>query len=726
MNYLDTLYRALIDYRKNTLQSNDCKGHRTAIVAADPENDLIEVTRKNCTIEDDWIEAIEKGLEFIDKAIREERQFIRSNGEVIPIEKVKRVSKDSVEHLARHSNFFTRAPKEGEDMIPEHLYTVERLSDYAVYENRFLYMLLCYLRDFIGMRYEKIVEMTNTYNGKMEMRKEFSESTRRVKYELRLEEEKKNDEYLREHNKAQKEIDRILTIYKVVIIYLGTPLMVEVAKSPMVKPPIMRTNVLKMNRNFREALSLYEYITAYDKDGYVITTETRTISPFNSMVGDEIAEAVDLAFFLTYEHGLGIKDYLKEEYEKEENRRREEERAKLAEQIRGISRHLSASGLTPEQYIRLLEKRIKDMEKEEEELNEAHRKIDALHEEIHKLHDELEENHAAIRSLGREIERLNKKYADDMAAIELRRTQRLREVQTAYEQRIQGLQMQYDNQIGLLTAQHEEDIRRVQSSVEELQNVKATADAFHMQELNRISEERSLELLKINEEHAEKLRTITEDYEAKSDVLNSKVNASIQKLNEMQRSYDEMVKHKAISDARLLALRSEYGLIGENEDFTTKEQTDELEHQYEMFRLFYKKEWKKTKQRIKAEVYAKNLELKKKKKEKSLQTEENLEETETISQEQEMNEETAVETPVVEESKVEETLVVEESKAEETPVVEESKAEETPVAEESKVEESPVVEESNAVETPVEAQTENAEKKRVKKQKAKSKKDDEE
>ena len=177
MNYLDTLYRALIDYRKNTLQSNDCKGHRTAIVAADPENDLIEVTRKNCTIEDDWIEAIEKGLEFIDKAIREERQFIRSNGEVIPIEKVKRVSKDSVEHLARHSNFFTRAPKEGEDMIPEHLYTVERLSDYAVYENRFLYMLLCYLRDFIGMRYEKIVEMTNTYNGKMEMRKEFSEST---------------------------------------------------------------------------------------------------------------------------------------------------------------------------------------------------------------------------------------------------------------------------------------------------------------------------------------------------------------------------------------------------------------------------------------------------------------------------------------------------------------------------------------------------------------------
>ena len=55
-------------------------------------------------------------------------------------EKVKNVSKDSVAHLARHSNLITRY-EEGEDIIPDRLYTVERLSDYAVYENRFLYML---------------------------------------------------------------------------------------------------------------------------------------------------------------------------------------------------------------------------------------------------------------------------------------------------------------------------------------------------------------------------------------------------------------------------------------------------------------------------------------------------------------------------------------------------------------------------------------------------------
>ena len=99
MNYSDTLYRALIDYRKHTLENNECKTQRAAIIPADSENDTIVIKRQNCIVEEDWLEAIERGLEFVEKAIKEERQFIRSNGEVIPIEKVKRVSKDSVERF---------------------------------------------------------------------------------------------------------------------------------------------------------------------------------------------------------------------------------------------------------------------------------------------------------------------------------------------------------------------------------------------------------------------------------------------------------------------------------------------------------------------------------------------------------------------------------------------------------------------------------------------------
>ena len=166
MNYLDIYFRALADYRKNTRDFRDCINQRTSTYKANPKNDILTIVRKICTVDTDWVEAIEEGMVHVEKALKEERQFIRSNGEVIPIEKVKNVSKSSVEHLAKHSNLITREV-EGEDLIPDQLYTVEKLNDYAVYENRFLYMVLCYLRDFVTIRFNKILEITR--KGELEV-----------------------------------------------------------------------------------------------------------------------------------------------------------------------------------------------------------------------------------------------------------------------------------------------------------------------------------------------------------------------------------------------------------------------------------------------------------------------------------------------------------------------------------------------------------------------------
>ena len=169
MTQWDLFYRAFREYGKILQKDREGASLRDAIVHAD-ESDKITVIRTECRIEEDWVEAIEHGLVFIGKAIDEERQFIRSSGEVEPIEKVKHVSRESVEHLARHSNLISRKPPEGEDLMPEKLYTVERLNNYAVYENRFLYMMLCRLNDFISLRYNRIVRETNTYRGEVLLR----------------------------------------------------------------------------------------------------------------------------------------------------------------------------------------------------------------------------------------------------------------------------------------------------------------------------------------------------------------------------------------------------------------------------------------------------------------------------------------------------------------------------------------------------------------------------
>ena len=118
MNQLDVYYRALLEYRALTQKERETERLASAISEANTDSDKITVTRRFCQIDNEWVDEIEKGLVFIEKAIREERQFIYSNGEVVPIEKVKTVSKESVVHLAKHSDLITRI-HEGEDIVPD-------------------------------------------------------------------------------------------------------------------------------------------------------------------------------------------------------------------------------------------------------------------------------------------------------------------------------------------------------------------------------------------------------------------------------------------------------------------------------------------------------------------------------------------------------------------------------------------------------------------------------
>ena len=88
MSRLDRFYRAFGEYRKSIAQEREISALRAAVAEADRQ-DRIRAIRSSCTIENDWVEEIERGLVFIEKAINEERQFIRSEGEVAPIEKIK-------------------------------------------------------------------------------------------------------------------------------------------------------------------------------------------------------------------------------------------------------------------------------------------------------------------------------------------------------------------------------------------------------------------------------------------------------------------------------------------------------------------------------------------------------------------------------------------------------------------------------------------------------------
>lgn len=550
MNQLDVYYRALLNYKNEIGSNNDCVRFNNAFINADADGDKLVFTRAFCTIDEEWVEEIEKGLVFIEKAIKEDRQFILSQGEVVPIEKVKSVSKESVQHLAKHSDLISEF-EEGEDIVPDKLYTVERLNDYTVYENRFLYMLLCYLRDFISLRYSSIIEATNKYDAVLKMNKDFMFGKQKLTCCIDIHDVRLDDEYLKQQNQSKDVIDRIMLILKAVLSFLATPLMEYQAKVPMIKPPITKTNVLKMNNNFKGAVALYDYIISYDKKGYEIESKVTTITPFSGELGTEIAIAGGILTFAAYENALGIRSELKRSYEAEEERLNEERIKKLKLQIDALNRRLQKAEITPQEYILKLEENVKVLEKQCEKLEVMKKEINRLKESEAKLISDLKIAYVDISKLKSDI--IAKDYENAQA--------------------IERLQ--------------QENSRKMTELMQTMEDQKNKELAVVFSEINSLQE---------------KIRELMEANRRDREEAKSAIDMRQQEYDKLMQEYEDIKEKRRLAEARLKSYRFKNSEMTAADDFTEKEDFDELERELEVFIKFYKQEWNRTKRKIRKDL----------------------------------------------------------------------------------------------------------------------------
>lgn len=694
MSNLNNYYRAFKNYRKETVDNNVCERDRLAIASSNIESDVLEATKYLCHIDEEWIKTIEEGLEFVEKAVAEERQFIRTQGEVIEIEKVRKISKDSVEHLARHSEMITHVPEdEDADLIPDKLYMVEKLSDYAVYENRFLYMMLCYLRDFINYRLERIEKLRSTYVADLSINKEITSKKRTLILETKIHEERLDNPFPIPDEESAALIQRIKNCNQIVLALLNTDLMVQVAKAPMIKPPITKTNVLKMNNNFKRSLALYDYVASYRSEGYTYEEVKTNLAPYSEKMADELAEAFNLPVFLSYKYGNDIEEYLENEYQIEERKRKELEAQKLVEQIQRLKKRALESNKTMEEYMLLLEKRNKMLERDSEELTLAKHEIEKLNAVIEQLNAEkeelnrrIEELEAVIEEKIREINYLNQKYIEDMARVKKEHELEIIALKEAHQNEIDEINQNHENEINELNQAHQDEI-------DELINK-------HNDEIDALNLKHNEEIMDLKEQHALDRQKLIDDYETRLDDITTKLNESKVKYDEMKEDYDnqvlvlnekikdltstqrklvkdyedklttlkqdyssqlenqEVLSSKAIQElttqkmlvvSELDAIRAQQGKLTPSLDYTSRERFSEMEEEFEAFKKFFKEQWKLTKKQIRKEVLWAKQEAKKTNKEEvkeektieNNQLEEVVETTSVVEQEK-LNEENDV------------------------------------------------------------------------------------
>ncbi len=610
MKLVDLYYKAFKSFRKHTIDQKEGQKIRKTISYANHQKEKFEAIKFDCKIESDWIENIEEGLKFVEKAILEDRQFIRTEGEVIPIEKVKRVSKASVEHLSRHSNLVSRIPKnDQETLTPDKLYIIERLSDHLVYENRFLYVLLRYLKDFIEIRLDKIKDKTTTYHSLMRVDKQIEVNSRHITYNLDFSEMYKNDPFLLEVYEKIPLVKNVENIHALTLALLSTPLMKEVAKAPMIKPPIVKTNVIRMNKNFKAALSLYDYITSYNKDGYTFEEIKKTFSPFPEKMGDEIADTIELNSLITYMEGNDIRSYLEERFEKELEKEKLKQSQAAQEELERLKKRLVELDEDPSLYILKLEKRNQSLEKDNLKIASLIDKNEQLLTSIETLEQDkrdMEKQYNIVldqvNEKQYEIDILNQKYFDDMKEAEVVHQNELKQQLIKYEEAFEQQKTDFMKQLNDMKHEHESYIKDLVLEHQTYVDLLVKNHDEQRESLKQSYEEQINDLITKHQTFVFSLEENIDQLTSQKEKQKLEIKTQQKMIKDLELNLKSSEEYRRFANAQYLALKTQQGLISDDEDFTSKEKFQQLELEMKAYKKLFKEQWKKTKLQIKEHI----------------------------------------------------------------------------------------------------------------------------
>ena len=240
----------------------------------DKGEDRLDGKTNEKVIDMEWVVAIEETLPYIQKAIDEQRRFIKQVDNVVRVELAKKIGPESVKHLSQHTNFIAKV--EGDMVTPNKILTIEREESFAIYENRVLMTLIRKALHFVDDKYSKMKDVPNDSYNDISMVRHINFNEKKVDFNLN---------YINESHETLaddldvldvtqlSDFDRIRKIRTTLNEFLNTQLMKEIANQPEVHPPLTQTNLLKKNPNFKKAVELWNFLDSYKRKGFEVVTE---------------------------------------------------------------------------------------------------------------------------------------------------------------------------------------------------------------------------------------------------------------------------------------------------------------------------------------------------------------------------------------------------------------------------------------------------------------------
>ncbi len=221
-------------------------------------------------IDETWVNIVEDTMPALDAIIRNPGKFIEEKEEIVPVEFARKISVRTLQHLSQHTNLIQRI--EGDTIIPSQLLNVYKDETMQTYENKFINTLINRLYLFVNRRYEIATKAgQDEKTTSIEFSDNFDHDSIKVRMNFRVEIAEPSDgvEDRVERNYAYTTDlwRRVEKLNGIVTTYANSEFVRAMGHS-YIRPPVMRTNAILKNKNFRQCYALWQFIESYDSAGY--------------------------------------------------------------------------------------------------------------------------------------------------------------------------------------------------------------------------------------------------------------------------------------------------------------------------------------------------------------------------------------------------------------------------------------------------------------------------
>lgn len=501
-------------YMQDMLKSDFTHNYiEEALKDGDEGKDSIFGKTNEKVIDMDWVIAIEETLPYIQKAIDEQRRFIKQAENVVRIKKAKKIL------------------------------TVEREESFAIYENRVLLTLIHKALMFVDDKYSKMKDVPNDSYNKITMNRHLELNQQKLDFSVNYVNE--NHESLAEDLDVEdieslSDFDRIRRIRQGLNECLATPLMKEIAKEPQVKPPLTQTNLLKENPNFKKAVELWSFLDTYKKQGFELVGEE-----YNGKMTDENKEDVYLAmefqhFMMSITTNPALRKMLQEKYEEENALAKEE--ADRPEKVKEMVLEAQTEAVSKEE----IEKLTAEITELKQKIAEQKQKIEEQANIIKTQEGKIAALENERESHAKQVEQMNADFAEKTRIAEENFANRLSakqkefdDAQTAHNEYVTKLNTDNANKIAELNTNHSNEVAQLKSDYENRidtinkENATATANLKsdyegqltsmkadytsqiknYEKQIADINAENAKNVKELNDNHAKEIKTITKESE---------------------------------------------------------------------------------------------------------------------------------------------------------------------------------------------------------------------